>query len=183
MKPPLVGPYSPYLDEAKDALRYVKDQLTLGAYNSPIEWLRPWRTLPSLMHQTSSAFDASLKRGIEAIEARHLPRDQARVAVIELWAKLALDMKAGNCGLQAAVAFKYLKDRAIAPIDLMGFVKRGDHGFVVLNRLLDMGSSSFAEWSHGAVICDPWNWRVGIAAMMGVWYGSTDPTLIGRWDG
>jgi hypothetical protein len=183
MKPPLIGPYSPYLDEAKDALSYVKKQLTHGAYNSPIEWLRPWQTIPSLIRQTSSGFDESLRRGIDEIKARNLPEDQARVAMIELWAKLALEMQAGNCGLQAAVAFKYLKDRAIAPIELMGFVTNGDHGFVLLNRRLDMDASSFAEWSHGAVICDPWKWRVGIAGMMQIWYGSTNPTVIGRWEG
>src|SRR5438105_29150 len=47
----------------------------------------------------------------------------------------AADLGCGNCGEQAAVAFMYLKDAGVRPLDLMAYQDPGDHAFVVIGRV------------------------------------------------
>jgi hypothetical protein len=70
--------------------------------------------------------------------------------------------KCGNCGENADLAFIYLYDRGVRPIDRVEHT--GDHNFVVIGRQ-DGAINDTASWGPAAVICDPW--------MQGLFFGDT----------
>lgn len=61
----------------------------------------------------------------------------------------------GNCGEFSALAFMYLFDKGIRPLDWMSLVG-GDHAFVVIGRDKKGDVSKPLNWGPSAVICDPW---------------------------
>lgn len=67
----------------------------------------------------------------------------------------AICHRAGNCGEQAAIAFMFLYDRGVRPIDYMSRVN-ANHAFVVIGRKLPSKASAPSTWGKDAVICDPW---------------------------
>jgi hypothetical protein len=60
----------------------------------------------------------------------------------------------GNCGEQAAIAFIFLVDNGVRPVEMFAFTNR-DHGFVVIGRPERSTVSNPMDWG-GAIICDPW---------------------------
>ncbi len=73
----------------------------------------------------------------------------------------------GNCGEISAVAFTYLLDNGVRPIDWME-IKNGDHNFVLIGRRSGDARNSLS-WGPRCVICDPWR-RVSKAAGPGADY-------------
>jgi hypothetical protein len=67
----------------------------------------------------------------------------------------------GNCGEQSAVAFMYLMQYRVSPLDYMAFTNL-DHAFVVLGRPKATDDSAVSTWGDLAVVCDPWK-NEGIA--------------------
>lgn len=59
-----------------------------------------------------------------------------------------------NCGEFAAVAFVYLLDLGVRPLDYMS-LKGQDHAFVVIGRKAGDPSKA-SNWGPFAVVCDPW---------------------------
>lgn len=103
--------------------------------------------------------------------------------MIEVWAKHAVQMQAGNCSLQAAVAFQYLRtQKRIFPLDVMQ-LRNKDHGFVIVGRPANTDLEDFAEWTKDAILCDPWRHNVGIAAQLVSWFDETKVDLICRVEG
>ncbi len=78
-------------------------------------------------------------------------------------------MGAGNCGEQAAVAFKYLENHGIRPLDYVCFRTR-DHAFVILGSSVPIRQTNFKEWSTEGVVCDPWGDWVDLACRLVVKY-------------
>ncbi len=64
----------------------------------------------------------------------------------------ARQYRAGNCREYSAVAFIYLYDQKVAPLDWMAL--DADHAFVVLGRT--EGSRRISDWGPACVVCDPW---------------------------
>ena len=93
-------------------------------------------------------------------------------AVIGARAQAAQNMGAGNCGEQAALAFWYLQQRGVRPLDLVHFTDR-DHAFVVLGSRVDITPTNFVQWSVDSVVCDPWSGRAEVAGMLVLRYSST----------
>lgn len=82
---------------------------------------------------------------------------------IERLAKFARKHGCGNCGEQSAVAFMYLYQMKIRPLDRMSLgpkVKGNgvDHAFVVIGRAgTKTGKlTDWDKWGPKAVVCDPW---------------------------
>lgn len=59
----------------------------------------------------------------------------------------------GNCGENSILAFIYLYDLGVRPLDRMGVDK--DHAFVVIGRA-DGDVNDFKSWGPAAAVCDPW---------------------------
>ena len=92
-KPPMIGPYSPYLEEAQAAVSYVKRKLTDGAANEPIAWLRPWHAIPSFVKQLG--YGERMQKGLDEIRSKPISVDDKWLLVVELWAEIALEMGLG----------------------------------------------------------------------------------------
>jgi hypothetical protein len=69
----------------------------------------------------------------------------------------ATGYKCGNCGEQSALAFMYLLNKGVSPLDIMCVVGR-DHNYVVIGRENEDEGEGFGpiNWGANAVICDPW---------------------------
>ena len=69
----------------------------------------------------------------------------------------------GNCGEQAAIAFVFLVDRRVTPIDYMERTN-ADHAFVVIDRKVGSDVKDISTWGDTAVVCDPWDEKVYAAS-------------------
>lgn len=90
------------------------------------------------------------------------------------WAKL---YGCGNCGEQSALAFVYLKQQGILPLDWMQ-IGNFKHAFVIIGRNGDSDPSDFNTWSKSSVVCDPWAGRAEPKLYIGVW--NWKPNLLYR---
>lgn len=173
-----------YERAGNDAVAYVKRTLTLGSTNNPSDFIRyplgggnRWAMSAGAQALAAQRIQASLKA------AGPMPRNDPRfgITLVETWSKEALAARAGNCALQAAVAFTYLRDKRIVPIDYMKLSGQADHGFVIMGREGTSDLGNFADWTGGSsMICDPWRGKVGAAGMLAVWYGKTAVDLVAR---
>jgi hypothetical protein len=68
-------------------------------------------------------------------------------------ANIARHNACGNCGENSILAFIYLYDVGVRPIDRMSVDK--DHAFVVIGRQAG-DASDWKTWGDAAVLCDPW---------------------------
>jgi hypothetical protein len=62
----------------------------------------------------------------------------------------------GNCVEQASIAFVYLYQNGVRPLDFMMFGANGwDHGWLVIGRDAN-ATEDLSTWGADAVWCDPW---------------------------
>jgi hypothetical protein len=149
------------LAEARNALQYVRVLLPLGAGNnfsdgkSPVVRVlveaRVASVRPAMMmedvgliasHKILSLFGLRLS---EADKVSHLRKISG----------ISVNAMCGNCSDQATVAFVYLYDRGVRPIDLM-FLTNEKHAFVVIGREKE-STTKPSTWGSAAIVCDPWN--------------------------
>lgn len=82
----------------------------------------------------------------------------AKERLVEFTASNAVTLGCGNCEEQAMLAFIYLRDKGIYPLDILHkpnfLLKFGGHAFVVIGRNED-SSSNTATWGESAVVVDP----------------------------
>jgi|GEM_PF-133946 len=95
---------------------------------------------------------------------------------LRLIASAAKRNKVGNCGEQSLVAFFYLYDLGVRPVEWFSFENNelfggADHGYVVVGRSIESKAHDFDSWGVEAMICDPWEGEV-----------STPLQLKARWD-
>jgi hypothetical protein len=70
--------------------------------------------------------------------------------------------RSGNCEELSWLAFKYIYEHRVRPVDLVEVEDPGGHGFVVVGQTTGPSAGdhtypkSFAEWDDTAWICDPW---------------------------
>jgi len=140
------------LNAGREAVAYVKSKVKAGAANNPFK-------LQSSVAGQIRAMDALLKtrRGEDqTIDAKFInPADGLRLA--QALSENAERYGGGNCGEQSAVAYIFLRRRAVLPVDWAQFTDK-DHAFVIIGRS-SAGSYAPADvskqpWFAGAVICD-----------------------------
>jgi hypothetical protein len=69
---------------------------------------------------------------------------------------------AGNCGELAAIAFMYLEEEGVRPLDYMVFTAPSyDHVWLVIGRAAGSRVLDLSTWGEDAVWCDPWQLREG----------------------
>ena len=85
-------------------------------------------------------------------------------AIMKYFASQALLSGAGNCQVQAAVAFRFLKKQGARNVDVMtaDYVnamthKDDKHSFVVIGRPDGTESRNAGTWGADAVACDAWS--------------------------
>ncbi len=185
---------SRYREAAMGTLAYVKQKLTFGASNK-----LDFYTKAAKMELTSSIRGLGMAWGALGLGShlgvqRGILRESERVgqeaqaagqpyikgtqrfkrAQIEIFARQGLQYRAGNCGVQSAVAFVRLRDHwKVFPLDWVQ-LKNGDHGFVVVGRDGETDVSDPATWNDEAVICDPWR---GVVQTARAYSGSSREVL------
>jgi hypothetical protein len=89
------------------------------------------------------------------IEDIYSPHPSTRLGVVRKWAREAVQGRAGNCDDQSCVAFVYLLDNKVRPLDWMHLTNK-KHSFVLIGRD-DTSGTDPAGWGEDVVVCDPWN--------------------------
>lgn len=145
-----------------DACNYVLKTIKLGGAN----WDQ-YRNEPSyegcLQRGGSKISCSQLKDEVDVClydNLRPATRASAREAKtvlerIKVIAKEVRDRHCGNCGEYSALAFVYLYDKGVRPIDWLSLVG-GDHAFVGIGIDLKAEINDPSSWGKTAVICDPW---------------------------
>jgi hypothetical protein len=161
---------SSYVTAANYACAHVRNMVPQGANNSGSQKL--FRQIPVYGWIKTQNIIANARDGYEEAKRRGELKEGDWKTYIELMARTAIQIKAGNCGEQSSVAFMYLKEAGIRPIEYFEYTDR-DHAFLILNRRAGTDIANFAEWSENAVVCDPWRDATGVAGMLALWYRST----------
>lgn len=148
-----------YWCAARDAVQHVKRNLTFGSSNNLGEAFQSFGAFSMAIsgvrqiHAHKTAVIPQLKAMAPA--AKSLSQDKKNLLMIEVWSRNALAISSGNCAFQAAVAFTYLRDRAVFPLEYVQHAE-GDHAFLILGRPGNTKIDQFASWRQQAVVCDPW---------------------------
>jgi hypothetical protein len=88
---------------------------------------------------------------------------------IRILSDLADKYDSGNCGEMTAMAFMYLYNLGVRPLDFMALVNPADHAFVVIGRKNSPDHDSYGRnWNKDAVVCDPWAYGLYKALPPGV---------------
>lgn len=123
---------------AQQALKYTKTQLKTTA-NRPRDAVRIWPLIC-----------------VGYVRGKSLHTLTSEWGPIQSLASRARHFQCGNCAEHAAVAFVFLQDRGIIPIDYMEG-QNVDHVFVVIGREKNGQKSHWTTWGPNAVVCDPWD--------------------------
>ena len=137
-----------------EAVRFVKGKMRFGAKSKV-------KDIWASKGESISCVDTLRADAVKYED--HLRKAYAndQTGVIERQAEYAASAAAhygcGNCNEQAALAFIYLRDKGVFPIDwvnkqnfLPGY---GGHSFDVIGR--EAGKVKPADWGASAVVCDP----------------------------
>lgn len=174
---------STYIQAAREAVNYVKNAMPYGSVNNAGDWVSksfvgPFISAYKQFHGYRDGILPELKELSKT--AASLPQEERNLIMVEVWAKHARKMKAGNCALQAALAFDFLrKEKKMFPLEMMQF-RHKNHGFVILGRPADTDLENFADWTKDAILCDPWRHDVGLAGQLVTWFQETKVDLVCR---
>ena len=134
------------LAAAKQAVAYVASKMRIGASNQMDQymvWAADEKTMFTMKNQclgkvraatTSSDWELKITQAKDAAEKHGC----------------------GNCGEQAAMAFKFLERNGIRPLEFC-FRTLDRHEFVMIGRKADAIAEKIETWGPDAVICDPWD--------------------------
>ena len=152
-----------YLAEAKLAVVHVQKKTPLGTYNQIRDTTRQPLMLPFRI----------MMRGAQILrenqEVAKLTPGASYERKIEILAEAGKRGMSGNCSEMAAIAFLFLSDRGIRPLDYMCFNGK-DHAFVILGRPAGSIAGDFSSWADKSVACDPLRGEAGIATQLAVWW-------------
>lgn len=153
--------FSGLIVEARLALGHVKSVMVFGAGNKLSD------TIPTLGFSILATREARKlqDKDLADLKKRKVDVKSYNLGYVESMASSARQMGAGNCGEQAALAFQFLRNKGIRPLDYCRY-QNSDHAFVILRSIQKITPTNFAEWSVDAVLCDPWYNRAEIAGMM-----------------
>jgi hypothetical protein len=184
--PPPKTPESAYMHAARQAIENVRSTFGILAANRDSDQAQ-WAgkgTGTSLDDLVDTAFlEAEANAPFKKVRGEEV-RDPADV--VKAQADAAMKHKAGNCEMQSAVAFEFLKQFQV-PLDIIYLqmyaqnaskpTKRllssdienakPDHVFVVIGRPKQTDPSNYLTWGNDAVVCDPWARRAYPAHRLG----------------
>lgn len=135
-----------YASVAHEAVDYVRSKMTVGASNK----------IHDEVKSMGEAFVCMLAERSVTKQWESLATER----YLRLSAGAAESTGCGNCGEQSALAFSYLLDRGVHPIDWMALQPPGDHAFVVIGRPRNSNETEPVTWGASAIVCDPWKGMV-----------------------
>ena len=100
------------MQAAREAVNYVKNKMPYGSVNSPGDWVSKAFVGPFISaYKQYKGFNAGIIPELKSIGKANpnLSKEEKNLIMMEVWAKHAVKMQAGNCSLQAALAFQYLR--------------------------------------------------------------------------
>jgi len=171
-----------YLSSAVIANEFVKKKMTIGASNKlrPDFW-KAWKCSGSLI-QTGEMREKVDRDVAAAFEAETVTtnleyRIKAQRIYLEKSAEAAQQYGCGNCGEQSAIAFVYLRQLKIFPLDWME-VDGYKHAFVILGRRRGSDTANYLTWGNEAVVCDPWRDVVATVQSEATYFSTHKPNWI-----
>ena len=152
-----------YIQAAKEACAHVDEICSHGSTNRDNGEDYGTRFFASVaLTQIKVDFDSQ----VSAIQSdATLSSDQQSLKIIKLLANIAEAANAGNCQEMAAVAFLFLMEKGITPIELVSIPT---HTFIIIGRDPASSIHDSENWGEDVVICDPWRRK----------YKSVDGTLL-----
>lgn len=139
---------------ALEAIRFVKAKMKYGAKNKVKDIYRSRGNSISCLDEVRANIDRHYENTLK--DLFEINQNAAGEREAEYTASAAAHFGCGNCNEQAALAFIYLRDKGIFPLDwvnkLNDFLIFGGHSFVIGR---EYGKLKPAEWGQNAVICDP----------------------------
>lgn len=147
---------NPYLATAITTVKYVQDKMQFGASNKfpnlAASMCVGWGGMDGKMRKDvdKDLEKAGFKRGSEGTPDAWKKR-------IEVEAYNAKSWGCGNCGEQASIAFTYLREHGVRPLDY--FEAEGTftrHAFVIIGLDPGVDKTDFTKWNKDAIMCDPW---------------------------
>lgn len=171
-----------YLSSAVIANEYVKKKMTIGASNKlRIDFWKAWKCSGSLI-QTGEMReqvdrDVAAAFETETVSTNLEYRIKSQRIYLEKSAEAAQAYGCGNCGEQSAIAFVYLRQQNIFPLDWME-VDGYKHAFVIIGRRSGSDTENWATWGSEAVICDPWRDVVATVQSEATYFTTRKPNWI-----
>lgn len=173
-----------FLSSAVIANEYVKNKMTIGASNK-IRWDFPkaWACSGSLVNtgEMRKYVDGEMHKAVESsTETVYSSLDyniKMQKLYVEKSAQGAELYGCGNCGEQSAIAFIYLRNQKVFPIDWME-VNDYQHAFVIIGRQRGSDTRNYATWGPDAVICDPWRDVVATVQSQASYFASRRPNWL-----
>lgn len=149
------------VSNAKRANAVVKKKLSVGPGN---RWYSGMGAVLCVKAQRREGMKelnrraAEIKKKASAVGKGQVAEWAKWEQVIAIWAKNAEKYHCGNCAEHAAVAFGYLKNAGIRPIEYMAFMSSifEDHGFVVIGRKISTDLNKPLAWGTEVAVCDPY---------------------------
>lgn len=144
-----------YLTYSRKAVSFALDKSKIKGANWD-EWdgsnPRAYETTrdPKDMDSTDVCLYDTVRPSVEANPAA----SKSVLDWLRVMARESANHGCANCGEFAAVAFVYLYDLGVRPLDYMSLVGQ-DHAFVVLGRKKGDPTTA-AKWGPSAVVCDAW---------------------------
>lgn len=105
----------------------------------------------------------------------HMAPAGEQIRIAALWAE---QHGCGNCGEQAALAYQWLLEQKVSPLEYMNLARPKDHAFVVLGRVPGSQISNPSTWGPAAVVCDPWKYKAYPAAVLYLNWPGGVPQLV-----
>lgn len=146
------------LAAALEAVRFVKAKMVVGAKNKISDlWKSRGQSISCVndLRENEDAYAATLAE----LAGTDDPLAAKNERLVEFRAGLAAAYGCGNCAEQAALAFVYLRDKGVYPLDYMnkpdvvlGF---GGHAFVVIGRAKGSRTDRPVTWGTTAAVADP----------------------------
>ncbi len=171
-----------FLSSAVIANEYVKKKMTIGASNKlRVDFWKAWQCSGSLVN--TGEMREKVERDVQeefASETASTNLDyrlKAQRIYLEKSAEAAQAYSCGNCGEQSAIAFVYLRQQKIFPLDWME-VDGYKHAFVIIGRNRGSDTTNYATWGDDAVICDPWRDCVATVKSQASYFATRKPNWI-----
>ena len=171
-----------YLSSAVIANEYVKKKMTIGASNKlRVDFWKAWKCSGSLI-QTGEMREHVDREVVAAFETETVTtnleyRIKSQRIYLEKSAEAAQAYGCVNCGEQSAIAFVYLRQQNIFPLDWME-VDGYKHAFVIIGRRRGSDTENWATWGNEAVICDPWRDVVATVQSEATYFSTHKPNWI-----
>ncbi|MDX7985900.1 hypothetical protein FE392_00905 [Xenorhabdus sp. 12] len=141
---------------ARKAINHVNIQLGIVSPNQ-----LPTQTPEQRNEKSDRNYELQCRRGaIEQNLVGNRRSDDYWRKYILLTNIAAIELKLGNCGEKAMLAFSYLMTQGAKPIDLFDIVdtdneEQNGHTIVVIGRVTGKDTKT-TTWNYESVICDPW---------------------------